>query len=188
MSVSPLRLDIARERHELAQILALQQRNLRGTRDPETEARQGFVYAEHTLDLLAAMAAQLPQVIALDGAHLAGYSLAMSAPMRDFLPALAPMFEQFDRLQWRGQRLADLPYVVGGQVCVDMVYRGQGLIGRLYATLRAHLPSTVACCVTEIARRNAVSLRAHQRIGFAPIGEYRDAGEDWVVVLWDFAG
>jgi hypothetical protein len=44
---------------ELEQILVLQQRNLVATAD-------GFVTVRHTLDILKAMHAQLPSVVALD--------------------------------------------------------------------------------------------------------------------------
>lgn len=184
-SPSPV-LANARTDAQLAQILALQRRNLRGALDAETEARQGFVYAEHSMPVLRTMAASMPQAIALAGGQVVGYSLAMAPDMRGLLPTLAPMFAQFDQLTWRGGRLADTDYVVGGQVCVDAGWRGQGLIGQLYAHTRLHVPVSVRCCVTEIALRNGVSLRAHARIGFVPIAQYRDSVEEWVVVLQDF--
>jgi GNAT superfamily N-acetyltransferase len=183
-----LRLDIARSDADLQNILALQRRNLRAVVDPAAQAERGFVFAEHSLPLLRQMAAAMPQAIARDGDRLAGYSLAMSPSMRDTLPSLAPMYAQFDLLHYRDRPLATYRYVVGGQVCVDEAYRGQGLIGRLYAETRRHVSADVTLCVTEIARRNGVSLRAHEGCGFRQIGEYRDAEEEWVVVVWDFAG
>ena len=85
------------------------------------------------------------------------------------LPSLAPMFEQFARCVYRGRPLTEVPFFVGGQVCVDRAYRGRGLIGRLYDHVRRMAPPEYELCVTEIAVRNQVSLRAHRRLGFEPI-------------------
>jgi GNAT superfamily N-acetyltransferase len=184
---SSLLLDIARTDAQIEQILDLQRRNLRHALDDQAQARDGFVFVEHTFDLLRAMSAVMPQAIALDGPRLAGYSLAMSPAMRSVVPSLVPMFAQLDRLQWRGRPLSEYDYVVGGQVCVDRPYRGRGLIAQLYAETRRHLSPSVTLCVTEIADRNFVSLRAHERSGFVPLARYRDAQESWTVVLQEFA-
>ena len=39
--------------------------------------------------------------------------------------------------------------------------------------------------MTEVSRRNARSLRAHQRVGFETLAEYRDASDDWAVLALD---
>lgn len=166
------------------QILALQQRNLRHRLSAEAQSREGFVFVEHTPGQLAEMAAQMPQAVALDGDRVVGYCLCMAPSMRTHVPTLASMFDQFDRMHFRGRRLAEWDYVVGGQVCVDADYRGRGLIGALYRTLRDHLPGSVELCATEIAVRNVISLRAHYRIGFEPVERYRDEAEHWGVVAW----
>ncbi len=182
----PIELSVASSDDHVDQILALQRRFHHTALAPEAQASEGFVYARHTPALLRAMAAELPQAIALDGARVVGYSLAMPPALRDAIPSLVPMFEQFDRLAFRGRRLSDWRYFVGGQVCVDAPWRGQGLIGRLYRHSCRSAPPGHELCVTEIATRNAVSVRAHLRIGFEAVGEYRDANEAWVVVALPF--
>lgn len=181
---SGLRLCTADTPELLAQILVLQRNNSRAHLSPQVQARDGFVFVEHTPEQLARLAAVWPQVVALDGDRVVGYNLCMGPTMRDEIPCLRSMFEQFDCLSFRGRLLAEWRYVVGGQVCVDAAYRGRGLIGALYRATKAFLPSTVELCVTEIAMRNERSRRAHYRIGFEPVGHYRDAAEDWEVVAW----
>jgi GNAT superfamily N-acetyltransferase len=170
-------LTLAREPAHFEGILDLQRRNLRQSLSEHQQAQDGFVYVEHDLPLLTRMAAQSPQAIALADARVVGYSLSM-------LPALKPMFEQFERMHWRGRCLGDFSYVVGGQVCVDPAWRGRGLIGALYTRIREAAGSDVELCMTEIALRNTVSRRAHERIGFVEVGRYSDAHEDWSVVAW----
>ena len=42
-------------------------------------------------------------------------------------------------------------------------------------------------CVTEIATRNQISVRAHEKMGFEPISTYSDDREEWVIVAWDLS-
>jgi GNAT superfamily N-acetyltransferase len=181
--VAPV-LALAREPAHFEGILALQRRNLRQSLSESQQAQEGFVYVEHDLPLLSRMALQSPQAIALAQGRVVGYSLSMRPSMAEWLPALQPMFEQFERMHWRGRRLGDFSYVVGGQVCVDQAWRGRGLIGALYACCRDAAGPAAELCLTEIALRNVVSRRAHERIGFIEVGRYSDAHEDWSVVAW----
>ena len=82
-------------------------------------------------------------------------------------------------------RLKDRRYYVMGQVCVAKAYRGKGVFDRLYAAHREHLRHRFDACVTEISVRNPRSLRAHARVGFEELERYRDAADEWVVVIWD---
>lgn len=180
-----LHFDIASDPAHFDQILALQQRNLLAQVDPVDHATQGFVFARHTRALLEAMAAELPQVVALDAGRVVGYTLAMPASMHDAIPQLVPMFEQFDRVRWRDRFLGSYRYMVGGQVCVDHSYRGRGLLGALYRECRRRLPPDYELCVTEVSERNAVSLRAHLRMGFEAAATYSDADDRWQILAWD---
>jgi hypothetical protein len=180
-------LAVATTDRHLAGILELQQRNLPRALSAEEQDREGFVFAEHSLATLRRMAAELPQAIALHEERVVGYCLAMSLALRTEVPQLAPMFEQFARCRFRGRPLAELRFVVGGQVCVDRAYRGQALLARLYRQVRDALPAGYALCVTEIAARNRVSLRAHEKLGFEVIARYAADGEEWCIAGWDLA-
>ena len=131
------------------------------------------------------MAAEAPQAIALSDDHVVGYCLALPLSLQGELPSLAPMFEQFGRCVYRGKPLSDYRSIVGGQVCVDREYRGKGLMARLYDQLRVAVAGAFDLCVTEIATRNVVSVRAHEKMGFEVISTYTDGREEWVIVAWD---
>lgn len=167
------------------QILRLQRQNLFSEISEDEQARQGFVFAEHTVPLLKLMAAHLPQVIALGDGRVVGYNLAMTASMKNEMPRLVPMFEQFERTEYKGRPLSTYRYMVGGQVCVDKDFRGQGLLRRLYHETRNRVRSGYELCVTEIAARNVVSLDAHKKMGFEVASSYHDGKELWFVVVWD---
>lgn len=179
---------IASSDSELEQILALQRRYHARTLAPNEQRAEGFVFAEHTLPLLKRMAAELPQAVAVSGGRVVGYCLALSLSLRSDLPSLAPMFDHFERCSYEGKPLAAFRFFVGGQVCVDREYRGQRLISRLYHQVRRSVPPDYDLCVTEIATRNEVSVRAHARMGFVTISTYSDEKEEWVIVAWDLRG
>ena len=167
--------------------MGLQRRYLVGALSEEQQALEGFVFAEHTLPLLRRMAAQAPQAIAILGRRVIGYCLSLPLSMRGELPILRPMFEEFDRCVYRERPLCEYSLIVGGQVCVDRDHRGKGLLARLYEQVRASLPFRCDLCVTEIATRNVVSVRAHERMGFKTISTYSDGQEEWVIVVWDLS-
>lgn len=179
-----IKLDLASTELHFQQILALQRHNQVGALSPYAQANEGFVYCRHSVSLLRRMSAELPQAVALVDATVIGYCLSLPLSLRREQPAIAPMFDQFDRCTYRGRPLSELPFFVGAQTCVDRDYRGRGLMGRLYEHVKRSAPAEYKLCVTEIALRNQVSVRAHQRIGFEEISKYSDGREEWVIVAW----
>jgi len=177
--------DIASTDQHFEQILQLQRQNLFSTISEEQQARQGFVFAEHTVPLLKMMAAQLPQVMAVCNGKIIGYNLAMPVSMKNEMPSLVPMFAEFERSKYKGKPLSTYRFIVGGQVCVDSDFRGQGLLRRLYHETRDRLSPGYQLCVTEVAARNSIGLKAHQNMGFEVVSTYHDGKELWKVVVWD---
>ncbi|HEX7325254.1 MAG TPA: hypothetical protein VF292_07860 [Rhodanobacteraceae bacterium] len=177
-------IDTASTTCHFEQILNLQRRYHVSVLQPAVQAREGFVFAQHSIPLLRRMAAELPQAIALDRGLVVGYCLAMPCSLRNEVPNLVPMFEQFGRCAYHGRPLSSQAFFVGGQVCVDRPYRGRGLLARLYEHVRSAAPANYELCVTEIAARNRVSFKAHTRMGFERISTYSVRGEAWIIVAW----
>jgi GNAT superfamily N-acetyltransferase len=178
-------LDIASTDEHFQQILQLQRENLFSEISEEQQTQQGFVYAEHTVALLKMMSSQLPQVIAISSERVVGYNLAMPVSMKTAIPRLVPMFEQFERSKYRGRPLSSYRFVVGGQICVDKNFRGQGLLTRLYYETRRRVIPDYQLCVTEVSTRNTVSLKAHLKMGFEEVSSYHDGKDLWIVVVWN---
>jgi GNAT superfamily N-acetyltransferase len=167
---------------QLEQILELQRENLARNLGPDQIAAQGFVTVEHSLETLKRMHAISPSVIARDGDALAGYALVMPVECRSFIPVLEPMFLRLEALGLFRER-----FNVMGQICVAKGWRGQGVFDLLYRAHRLLLRPSYDSAVTEVATRNARSMRAHTRIGFRPIDRYRDATDEWVLLRWDWS-
>lgn len=181
-----IELKAAATPHDFEGILSLQQQNLYTSISKEEQEQQGFVFAEHNLELLKNMANELPQVVAIADNKVVGYNLAMTASMKHIVPSIIPMFEAFENCMYKGKPLTAYKYMVGGQVCVNKDFRGQGLLGKLYHATKNLVGPDYECCVTEISTRNLLSLKIHQRMGFEIVGTYHDGLELWNVVLWDF--
>ena len=161
---------------DLEDILQLQRECLAPTAD-------GFVTVQHSLDILKAMHALAPSIIARGpGGDLAGYALVMPRETRQLLPILEPLFVKLEALA--------LPprWYVMGQIAVAPKHRGAGVFDALYQGHREHYARDFDTVVTEISTRNGRSLRAHHRVGFETLTTYRDETDDWAVVAWRWGG
>jgi hypothetical protein len=180
--------DAASTNQHFEQILQLQRKNLVTSISTEQQSQQGFVFAEHTIELLKEMAAELPQVIAISNGRVIGYNLAMPVSMKTTMPSLVPMFNEFERCEYQGKPLTSYRFIVGGQVCVDQDFRGQGLLSKLYHETKNRVSSQYQLCVTEVSARNTNALKTHQKMGFEVVSTYNDGRELWKVVVWNFSG
>jgi ribosomal protein S18 acetylase RimI-like enzyme len=177
---------LVQDERDLLQILELQRRNLVHNLTPREASTDGFVTVEHTIDVLSLMHAISPSVVAKRGDVLAGYALMMPVDCRSFIPVLEPMFERMSKFRHYGRPLLEHRMYVMGQVCIDAVYRGQGLFEMMYREHQHQFADRFDFIVTEVAIGNTRSRRAHERVGFEAIDRYRDATNEWVVLLWDF--
>jgi hypothetical protein len=129
-----------------------------------------------------------PSIIAKDGDKVVGYALVMLPEFKEDVPALVGLFENINRTVYQNQPLADLNYVIVGQLCVGLGYRGIGLVGKLYDHYRSELIESFDMCLTDISSKNPRSRKAHERAGFRVISSFFDeaAQDTWELILWDW--
>lgn len=171
---------------ELGQIIDLQAKNLAENITADTRQSQGFVTVKHSFDLLKKMNASAQQIIAKDGNNVIGYALVMRPELRSAVPVLVPMFNMFSKIDYLGKPLVSYRYYVMGQICVGEGYRGRGVFDGLYEKHRQVYSQEYDLCITEISRNNERSMRAHLRVGFNILYSFRDATDEWDIVVWDF--
>lgn len=179
MNADTVTVGPADSERDLEGILALQ----RECREPTTD---GFVTVSHTLDVLRAMHALAPSIVARDpGGRIVGYALAMPRETRALIPILEPMFRMIETLPAQAITTREnARWYVMGQIAIAPAYRGTGLFSRLYAEHRARYRADFDAIVTEVSTRNTRSLRAHERAGFRTIAVYRDATDEWALLAW----
>lgn len=171
---------------ELEGILTLQRQNLPQNISETEKSDQGFVTVHHTLEQLTEMNRIAPHLIAKDGKGVIGYILAMTKESKSLIPVLIPMFDQFDRIQFKGKPVSEFNYLVVGQICIGKEYRGQGIFDRMYAAYEVAFSSKFDFAITEIAASNIRSIKAHQRVGFEVIHEFSDRTQAWAIVALDW--
>lgn len=181
------RVAAVQDKAELEQILVLQRKNLKQVLSAEELRSQGFVTVQHDLAALERMHALAPSIAVWQGRELVAYALMMPRECRDLMPVLVPMFDLCDRLEYRGKPLKEQRFYVMGQICIDKAHRGKGLFEQLYHKHRELYQQRFDFIVTEVSAHNHRSLRAHERVGFKTVHTYRDATDEWAVVLWDWS-
>jgi ribosomal protein S18 acetylase RimI-like enzyme len=132
------------------------------------------------------MNASARQIIAKHDEKVVGYALVMRPELKHIVPVLVPMFELLGTLYYRGVPLPESKYYVMGQICVHEDFRGLGIFDGLYRKHREVYSPEYDYCITEVSTRNQRSMRAHQRVGFKTIHTFRDATDEWNIVLWDW--
>ena len=168
---------------DLPALLRLQQENLPKSISKQEAIEQGFLTVEHDLPLLRDMNNACAHTIAKDHDKLAGYALSMTRSFDERIPILKPLFALVDQLQWEGRVVKDIPYILMGQVCVAKDFRGQGVFSGLYREMQKRMSKDFELIITEISTRNTRSIRAHQKVGFVDMHQYKAPdGEEWVVV------
>jgi Acetyltransferase (GNAT) family len=172
---------------DIYQVLSLQRQNLPAILTDEEIREQGFVTVVHDFSILKKMNEAAPHVIAKDGDRVIAYALAMLPQFSNEIEILKPMFEKLKEVNWNGKMLNEFRHFIMGQVCIDKLYRGKGIFDQLYFALRSQMRSRFEICITEVATRNARSLKAHLRVGFSCALHYKAKdGEDWELLVWDW--
>jgi RimJ/RimL family protein N-acetyltransferase len=73
-----------------------------------------------------------------------------------------------------------------GQICVDKNYRGKGLVQELYNKHKEIYSTKYQLLITEVSTANIRSQKAHEKVGFTTIHTYKDAMDEWNVVVWEW--
>ncbi|MEO5583655.1 MAG: GNAT family N-acetyltransferase [Saprospiraceae bacterium] len=174
------------DKNNLQEILDLQRINLRSNLTQDEIDTQGFLYVQHTYDLLHTICEREPPVIALDETILAGYALCMTRLHSLNVPELQSFFILLEKLTYQNKALKEYNFLVCGQICIAKTYRGFNLMHQLYIKM-SELKNKYQYCITEVSSQNIRSLNAHFKVGFKPIHEFfEESGELWHILLWDW--
>ena len=171
---------------EIIDIMDLQALNLKQNITAEEAIDQGFLTAAYTIEYLQEMNSAYPSIIATVGDKVVGYVLVATKGIRKGHDLIEGLFDAIDACEYNGKLLSDVNYVVVGQLCVAKEYRGQDLVQKLYGHFRDCLSNEFTYLVTDVAKANVRSLKAHKKRGFQVINELTYGGFGWDIVLWDW--
>lgn len=150
-------------RGDIPDILALQEENL-----PD---RGGALSVRLPSQWFEAALADMPLIVARKDERLAGYLVASSVASQAHIPVIQGMLRAYP---------AARDAYIYGPICIAAGERGRGLPARMFAAQRALVGNRG--CFTFIRRDNAISLRAHAKIGLHEVAEYSHDGVALVVV------
>ncbi len=168
-------------------VFALQKDNLKKNLSKEEIEKDGFVTVDHEWEKLVEFTKIEPHIIALDEDKVVGYVLAMTKKSRFDLPIIFPMFEEFDKIIYKGKIISEYEYMVVGQACIHKDYRGKGIIEVCFQLYKTKFADRYDFSITEIASTNLRSLKAHKKAGYEEIHSYTDADQtEWIVVVWNW--
>lgn len=105
------------DKEEISGIKALQTSNLKSNLTEAEMIQEGFLTASYSLEFLDQMHQLEPAVVAKDGDAVVGYALAVTKALYGHHDLLNDLFTQIDAHRYKGQLLADVDYVVVGQLC-----------------------------------------------------------------------
>ncbi len=171
---------------DLIGIQALQTANLKRIIGEAEAAKEGFVTAEYSLELLKAMHALGASIIAKDGDTVVGYALVTTKEIYGQHELLDDLFNVLNKLNFEGKQLKESPYVLVGQLCVGKGYRGIGLVQQMYNYFKECYHTQFDYLITDVADNNPRSLKAHIKSGFQVIHSIDYGGVRWDIVLWDW--
>lgn len=132
------------------------------------------------------MNVQQAHVIIKDNDKVIAYALVALKASRKFHPDVDAMIKQLECVNYKNKPLSHYRYYVMGQVCVDTAYRGKNVFQMLYAYHKKLFENHFDFVVTEISTSNKRSMQAHEKVGFNTIYTYRDALDEWNVVVWEW--
>lgn len=180
-------IKLAETECELLQIIDLQNQNHFNNVSNEVKKKEGFVTVTHDIETLTTMNDQAPQIIAIENNKVVGYALVMLSSAKNLIPILTPMFETFESINYQNRKLNSYSYYAMGQVCVESSQRGKGVFQAMYAKHKEAYSEKFKICLTEVSSSNLRSMKAHQKVGFKTIHTFKDATDEWNILLWDWS-
>lgn len=171
---------------ELAQISKLSSVNQLANLTDGTKEKEGFVTWLYTIDILKTLHKISPSIIVKDGDQVVGYALVLLEESAEYYEPFRKTLEILSPVIYKNKPLSDYQYYFMGQICVDLDYRGQGIVNLLYQFHKEQLSPYYNFLVTEISVNNPRSQRAHEKVGFKTIYISEDETDRWNIVLWDW--
>ncbi len=171
---------------ELIQINQLNKQNIKGSLSEEEKEQEGFVSWLYSLELLKKMDGLAPSVIVKDGQEVVGYALTTVKESTAFHNDLKLMVDNLQTINYKDKPLTSFNFYFMGQICIAKEYRGKGVFNLLYQKHKEAYKSQYDLLITEVSTSNIRSQKAHEKVGFKTIYTYRDASDEWNVIVWDW--
>ena len=167
-------------------ILALQEKYLYRNLNEE-ERQRGFVTTPFTTEQIEEVIKQNGIFIATnaEGAIIA-YAFAGSWTYFEQWEIFNFMVSRFPQLSFHGGAITTENSFQYGPVCIDIPYRGAGLLNQLFEEMRIEFVKKYPISITFINKVNAVSTKAHtQKLGWEVIDNFSFNNQNYIALAFD---
>ena len=94
------------------------------------------------------------------------------------------MVSRFPQLNFQGNSLTTSNTFQYGPICIDMEFRGSGLINLLFDFMRSNMVKKLPFSVTFINKINERSRKAHvEKLGWKIVNEFQFNGNDYYYLM-----
>lgn len=137
------------------------------------ELQNGFLSARFTSEEIDEMAQDLGIIVARSSDRIVGFVCASRREWHGQPPMAKRMWTVFAHTLFHGRPLNEQDVFIYGPVCIDVQYRGQGLLQALYGALNCELCAQYEAGMCFVAEENQRSLRAHTNgLGMTDVGHF----------------
>lgn len=165
---------------DIPQIEALQQR-YHVSFLSEEEKKNGFVTTLFTREQLTELIETEDGIsLACDGERVVAYAMAGSWQFWSKWPLFQYMIADLPNTEYLGRTLSTENSYQYGPVCIDMDYRGQGVLQKLFAHSTRQMSKRYPIMITFINQINTRSFAAHtQKVGLTVIKPFTFNGNQY---------
>lgn len=155
----------------------------------EEEKKNGFVTTLFSREQLTELIEQEDGIsIACDGETVAAYAMAGSWQFWSKWPLFQQMIADLPNITYLGKTLSTENSYQYGPVCIDMAYRGQGVLQALFAHSARQMSKRYPILITFINHLNPRSFAAHtQKVGLDVIKDFTFNGNNYYELGYDTA-
>ena len=155
----------------------------------EEEKKNGFVTTLFTPEQLTELIEKEDGIsIACDGDKVVAYAMAGSWQFWSKWPLFQFMIADLPNTTYLGQTLSTENSYQYGPVCIDMAYRGQGVLEALFAHSTRQMSKRYPILITFINHLNPRSFKAHtEKVGLEVIKSFVFNGNNYYAIGYDTA-
>lgn len=172
---------------DISGILELQSANLVSNLSIK-EQESGFVTTPFTVDLIEEIILQDGLFIAIDKEKVVSYVFAGSWEYFSYWDIFKYMIKRFPDLEFQGKTITTENSFQYGPICIDINYRGKGLINQIFEEMRLNLKEKYPISLTFINAVNIPSTKAHtEKLGWEIIDRFEFNGGNYIGLAFDMS-
>ena len=153
----------------------------------ETERKKGFVTTPFTVSQIEEIILQNGLIIAENEQNvIIAYAFAGSWKYFEQWEIFKYMVSRFPKMSFNGEKITAENSFQYGPVCIDLAYRGKGVLNLVFEEMRIEFLKKYPISVTFINKINAISENAHtKKLGWQILGEFEFNNNTYIELAFD---